>query len=296
MQFLWLGALTLSITAVQAFQDTSPFIFFSTSEILASSPQIVSASSLSHKIDAALQECPSDAYVIVSQPGVNAADFSGKHSSPHLRKWASGKDKRIRSSFTVTDVLGRMDTGTMMETLERKCSAGILNVDASTGLFEVVDDVRPRIIKLDFPTLSAGGKRLHEPYENGLFLTSVLDILPSPNFTVIYTTTPISTGYQRLVSESKSYEMDESPLLSAHMDLKRDLSAHPRAASNGSTVNNGPLFEKYQFFTPGIFMGLLAGLILVSILYVGISAVASLQVTYSAFDREMGPAAQKKQQ
>ena len=43
-------------------------------------------------------------------------------------------------------------------------------------------------------------------------------------------------------------------------------------------------------------MGLLAGLILVSILYVGISAVASLQVTYSAFDREMGPAAQKKQQ
>ena len=128
--------------------------------------------------------------------------------------------------------------------------------------------MRPRIIKLDFPTLSAGGKRLHEPYENGnrqpltylnqllislsgLFLTSVLDILPSPNFTVIYTTTPISTGYQRLVSESKSYEMDESPLLSAHMDLKRDLSAHPRAASNGSTVNNGPLFEKYQFFTPG---------------------------------------------
>ena len=42
-------------------------------------------------------------------------------------------------------------------------------------------------------------------------------------------------------------------------------------------------------------MGLLVSVILLSILYVGISAVASLQVSYAAFDKEMGPAAQKKQ-
>ena len=43
-------------------------------------------------------------------------------------------------------------------------------------------------------------------------------------------------------------------------------------------------------------MGLLVAFILLSILYVGVSAVASLQVSYAAFDKEMGPAAQKKQQ
>ena len=43
-------------------------------------------------------------------------------------------------------------------------------------------------------------------------------------------------------------------------------------------------------------MGLVVGLLLFSILYVGISAVSSLQVSYAAFDKEMGPAAQKKQQ
>lgn len=43
-------------------------------------------------------------------------------------------------------------------------------------------------------------------------------------------------------------------------------------------------------------MGLIVGLLLFSILYVGISAVSSLQVSYAAFDKEMGPAAQKKQQ
>ena len=42
-------------------------------------------------------------------------------------------------------------------------------------------------------------------------------------------------------------------------------------------------------------MGLLGALILLSILYVGISALSSLSVSYGAFDKEMGPAAQKKQ-
>lgn len=43
-------------------------------------------------------------------------------------------------------------------------------------------------------------------------------------------------------------------------------------------------------------MGLLVGLLLLSILSVGMSALGSLQVSYGAFDKEMGPAAQKKQQ
>lgn len=43
-------------------------------------------------------------------------------------------------------------------------------------------------------------------------------------------------------------------------------------------------------------MGLITGIILISILSVALSAISSLQVPYAAFDKEMGPAAQKKQQ
>ena len=43
-------------------------------------------------------------------------------------------------------------------------------------------------------------------------------------------------------------------------------------------------------------MGLLVLFFLGSILYVAINAVASLQVSYAAFDKENGPQAQKKQQ
>jgi Na+-transporting methylmalonyl-CoA/oxaloacetate decarboxylase gamma subunit len=43
-------------------------------------------------------------------------------------------------------------------------------------------------------------------------------------------------------------------------------------------------------------MGLVVVVILLSILSVGLRAISSLQVSYAAFDKEMGPAAQKKQQ
>ena len=45
-----------------------------------------------------------------------------------------------------------------------------------------------------------------------------------------------------------------------------------------------------------LFMAIFAAVIMVSIAYVGITAIAGLEVSYAAFSKEMGPAAQKKQQ
>jgi hypothetical protein len=42
-------------------------------------------------------------------------------------------------------------------------------------------------------------------------------------------------------------------------------------------------------------MGLIAAAIMISILTVGLRALSSLEVSYGAFEKEMGPAAQKKQ-
>lgn len=75
------------------------------------------------------------------------------------------------------------------------------------------------------------------------------------------------------------------------MELKRDLSAHAKPAN----TTEGGLFERYQYFTPGIFMGLTAIVPLFLILLVGIRALTSLEVSYFAFSKEMGPNAQKKQ-
>lgn len=123
----------------------------------------------------------------------------------------------------------------------------------------------------------------------------MLDRLSSTKYTVIYTTTPLPAEQDLIAAESERYHIDTSFQSPVHMDLKREFSNHKRSSNSSKASPNRPLFEKYQFFTPGIFMGILVSILLISILYVGVSGIASLQVSYSAFDKEMGPAAMKKQ-
>ena len=109
------------------------------------------------------------------------------------------------------------------------------------------------------------------------------------DYTVIYTTTaPTEAALQT----QHTYEMEDPFPGAVHMELKRDTTAH----SNQKNKTKEPgLFEKYQFFSPGLFMGITAMIPLTLILYVGIKALSSLEVSYYAFSKEMGPAAQRKQ-
>ena len=102
------------------------------------------------------------------------------------------------------------------------------------------------------------------------FLASVLDVLSSNKFTVIYTTTPPHSPYQPTSDETESYEMEAQFQAPVHMELKRDFSVHKRASDANITLPDGPLFERYQYFTPGIFpaflmCGLLGDIILISL-------------------------------
>ncbi|KAA6411842.1 MAG: hypothetical protein FRX48_03992 [Lasallia pustulata] len=296
MYFNTLGALALSIAAVDAFKDTSPLFFFSSSEILIPSSQVASAASITAELESQLEKCPSDTYIVVSQPGVKAADYDNRFSAPHLRKRIGGDDENARSSFTVADVFGEIDPNGLVRLVEKKCGAGLMSVDASTGSFAKIDDMRPRVIQLYFPPLPTSSDRATTLAENDAFLASVLDLLPSPKYTVIYTTSPLSTTHHSVIEEFQVYEMDSTFAAPLHMDLKRDFSVRASNSSGNDTLVDGPLFERYQFLTPGIFMTFLVGFLLLAILYTAIGGVASLQVTYAAFDKENGPAAQRKQQ
>jgi hypothetical protein len=116
----------------------------------------------------------------------------------------------------------------------------------------------------------------------------------SEDYTVVYVTTPPTeaTVKAQLVEEMPPYEMENAYRDSMHMELKRDVSAHVKSAN--STTSAG-LFERYQYFTPGLFMGFAAIIPLFLILLVGVRALTSLEVSYFAFSKEMGPNAQKKQ-
>ncbi|KAI9781937.1 MAG: hypothetical protein M1839_005530 [Geoglossum umbratile] len=304
MHSIRLGLTALSIASVVAFEDTSPFFLFSTAKLPEPSspiPQILSSSSLTALIKSQLSRCPSDAYVIISQPGANAEDFIPYDAAPHLRQSLDLEDQgsgKVKSSFQVADVVGELDLDEIQRYLETKCEAGVLSVDASTGFFTPVDDMKPRVVRIDFPALpTTKSERIAKLSEDDAFLSSIIDLFPTQRYTVMYTTTPISAEEVHILyaaGQDKKQRILSSP---AHVQRRESTTLDDDPSpSHSDTPGNLPLFHKYQFFTPGIFMGLLVSLLLFSILSVGIAAVSSLQVPYGAFEKEMGPAAQKKLQ
>lgn len=100
--------------------------------VLFSSTQIVKSASLIQSINEAFQKCPSDTYVIVSQPAVNAADYHDPEAAPRLGRNIRGENKNIRSSMTVSDVLGALDAGSVSRQLQEKCGAEVVMIDASS--------------------------------------------------------------------------------------------------------------------------------------------------------------------
>ncbi|CZR69166.1 uncharacterized protein PAC_19066 [Phialocephala subalpina] len=295
---LSLVALAAAAVSVQAFKDTSPFILFSNSP-LPSSFQDVSTGQLQSKTQVLssakkfLDGCQSQIYYIISQPSISLSDLST--SAPHLKSALSNPG--VQSRFSVGEVVGlnASDADEIEAYIQSRCGAkkadysggdvkAALGQRTGTGGSSVVVKVKQAAIE--------GEDRAEGVADADSALYPLLSELPKGyKYTLIYITTPSTAPAVPDHTELVRYESSFDEVL--HMDLKRNLQARK---DDGPTPDQRPLFEKYQFFNPGLFMGLLVALLLLSILGVGFSALGSLQVSYGAFDKEMGPAAQKKQQ
>ncbi|KAI9840807.1 MAG: hypothetical protein M1837_001280 [Sclerophora amabilis] len=302
MRLLKLGSLLVSAAAVKAFKDTSPFFLFSSVELPEESqqtPQLTSSSSLLQSIKQQLSSCSADSYLIISQPGVNSADFASASTSPTLHRHLDTKnaDVETRSSYSVSEVVGDLDVAELQRYLGEHCDAEVTKLDGTTGHFEMAIDTHRKVMRFDYPTLpTSKPDRIRQLQHIDTFLSSVIDLLPHQSkYTVMYTTSSSPTTethmYQNIASNDKQEIIQAELKRRAALDSK---TLQPRKEGN-TTLVDGPLFERYQFLTPGLFMGILTALVLLSILSVGINGVSSLQVSYAAFDKEMGPSAQKKQ-
>ncbi|EAS28815.3 uncharacterized protein CIMG_07561 [Coccidioides immitis RS] len=287
MRFRVFGLLALGLAAgIDAFRDTSPFFFFSTQEFETSSRQILSANTVRDDVHRKLLSCPSDYYIIVSQPGVHFLDYASRKSSPRLREKVLKKDSAVKSSLAVSEVVGDIDIGDLVSKLESRCGADSTVLNGASNYFPSISHRgRPQIVKIEFPELPIDWKRAETLVDYDLYLATIIDHLPVTNYSVVYTTTArASSG-----AGSDILRMQD-PL---HLRLKRE-----PESPNDKPSDNRPLFEKYQFLSPGIFMGLLASVPLILILYIGISGLMSVKISYAAFDKANGPAAAaaKKQQ
>ncbi|GAB7359210.1 hypothetical protein MBLNU230_g5869t1 [Neophaeotheca triangularis] len=290
-----------------AFENASPF-FLTTNNgaktgLELQSANVATASSLRDKVMGALTsepECAGWEYaVVVHQAGVGGGDFEEESAMPALRE-------RVRESresvMEVGSVFGALDGEGLVQGLVEGCG-GERAVGLQGGFERVVETGHGnKIAQVSYEALpKEQPARAEALVANDAALEKQLSQLPSnAAYVLIYTTTTTTTNLPQDLPEYQ-YEMDEPYPSALHQDLKRQL--HHRADSSddkdNSTTNpqsNLPLFEKYQFLTPGLFMTLTVSLLLLVILYVGMTALAGLQVSYAAFSKEMGPQAQKPKQ
>ncbi|KAF1815993.1 BIG1-domain-containing protein [Eremomyces bilateralis CBS 781.70] len=291
LQRLSLLAMTLPLAA--SFQNTSPFFLLSTNQIPVSSLDSIplqSGSSVLSSTKDVLSTCPSDTYILISQPGTSPLDFTDGDATPHLRKLLQKDTDRVRSSATIPNVLGSVDVNELAQWLSQKCHARIDDIDVNAYISPSQSEL-PRVIKAEFPMLPVDEFRAGKLSSYDSFLHSLLSTFENQSLTLLYTTTPPPASYVPSQENlSPTYEMDDPFASVLHEDLRRDVSAH----DSEGTLPEGGLFERYQFFSPAIFMTLIVSILLLLVLYIAISALSGLQVSYFAFSKEMGPSGYKK--
>ncbi|KAK3378555.1 BIG/ATPase V1 complex, subunit S1 [Podospora didyma] len=270
---LSIAATVLACTgAAQAFSDSSPFYMFSSSELPTSlnHKQLQTSNSVLAQAQKYLSTCPTQYYILVSQPNVHADDIHDvefRCTMPNLCRAIGSETTHGR--FSVREVIGKVLSQPLADHITVSC--------AEKGKAVKVEEVAlPRL-----PSTKEA-KRAETLADNDHELGQRLETL-GDDYTVIFFSDP---------NEFKAYEPDFAEAV--HMNLKRQSKSpvliHSRLGNSTRTL---PLFEKYQFFTPGIFMVFVALVVMLSILTVGLKALVSLEVSYGAFDKDMGPAAQK---
>ncbi|KAI7787752.1 er protein big1 [Diaporthe eres] len=274
---------SLLASAAAAFSDSSPLVLFSTSKLsipAGETSQLQSTSRALHTTHDILASCPTSRYVLISQPNVHASDLRNPQSGVcHSANLCSAVDeKAVQGLYDVAEVIG---DDISLDGLSNYIKAACAEQGKKEGM--TVEEHR-----LEALPAQKGEARAIKLAENDVEIGDILSGMQAggDDYTVIYFSSPPSSAV---------YESEYVESAAIQMELKRQTGdiVEPRAAGNASD-RSAPLFVKYQFFTPGIFMGIVALIIMLSLLYVGLSAVASLEVSYGAFDKENGPAAQKK--
>lgn len=191
---------------------------------------------------------------------MHASDFEND-SAPQIRQYVS----QAGSKIVIPYGHGEVDTEEVVSHIVDQCGSRVERIDASQMSHPIFEDDESKVLVVTFPTLPLSVQlRKLAMNDNDAFLHSLLQSLPTRDFNLLYLSTPPPAA--------------PASFRRAHVSLE---DANVLKKSNSTT---GGLFSHYQFFTPGIFMGYMALLILVPVLIIGLQAINSLQISYKAFD------------
>ncbi|KAK5110816.1 hypothetical protein LTR62_005527 [Meristemomyces frigidus] len=267
--------LLAAIVAANAFKDAHPLLVLSSDPLpqdLPGSRQVSTYSAVENSAHKPLSSCTWDHHIITTRMGLRAGDFE---SMPLVQ--ARLRDARKQQIYQVAEVLGNGLAG-LAEGVAEECATrkgrGVQYNPDDTPLSTAPEIRAAQLESVDKNVDSL----LSAIVAKGESYVVMLAGVPEPRDNVEDRQHP-------------PYEMDEPYPTGFHTDMKRDLSSNANSTSPQAHL---PLFEKYKFLSPAIFMGLVVTLLLGLILYVGITAIAGLEVSYFAFSKEMGNQGQQQ--
>ncbi|KAF8468951.1 vacuolar ATP synthase subunit S1-domain-containing protein [Kalaharituber pfeilii] len=307
---------------------------FSTAGLQNASKSVLTTTQFLEIAKELIAKCTSDAYVIARQPGIHASDFNRRHGGvmsgtagmPHMKRALLGEYGESKSQLVVP--YGKKDASSatdiadeLKEFAKDRCGAEVVEVDPSSmsssflsfystgidadwtgtpltvgaeaGAFERFGNMKPKAVVVSFQEPDQDPKqRTKDLADTDAFLFSILESLATNKYTLIYTSTP------RPLVDNLPFQSQhlQDPTTPSDELRRRSFAARDDKPDEPPSLDKASLFQRYAFFTPGIFMGYLAAFFVVMIAYVGLTALLSLKVSYGAFEKEMGPAAAKKQQ
>lgn len=278
---------------VHAFGDTSPHIFFSSKQLANNqdlnkaqfSSFIVDSSNFDKLVQSAVSECSADAYIFVNQPSLHSYDLSQMKSLRHL--YDSSESKFIFSHVSSSDPSLKVNMNTVNKVVD-ECNAKIVTIDPKASTFESYIDTTPRAIVIDFPTLPAfknKAARNAQLVKNDELLSTIVASLPTGNYVVVFTSSSLNTESSKpsTLVERDGLTMeqnDDEPIV----DVSQVAPVIPTSTLPPIDLSKAPLFEKYQFFSAGIFESSIVALLLIGIFFTSYSWLSNLQITYAAFE------------
>ncbi|KAM5540582.1 hypothetical protein V8D89_005613 [Ganoderma adspersum] len=251
--------------AASAYSNTHPVLAWSSRNSKAlSSPSVSEAAKAnSHAIANALYThdgiCDHDAVIVVDHQGLHASDLRTLSPSCHTAKALSNAPSSLQFAYVQTEDRHSNPFVDLSGMLSKRCGSRTVSHAPDFGELDVDAGMGKHVISISLPSLEngeAGESRKSSMANHESWLSSELSKIEAmfADYLVIYTGVPDTSLHARQSSSSSTFEA--------------------QAVASPS----GGILKRYQLLTPGLILVLLVSLfILVPVIFLGVSALSSIQ-------------------
>ncbi|OJT09716.1 hypothetical protein TRAPUB_13821 [Trametes pubescens] len=255
--------------AASAYSHTHPVLAWSShhSKALSSSAAAQGHNTDSHALANALYNhdniCEHDAVVVIDHAGLHASDLRALEPSCHVAKSISSAPSSLKFAYVESGSHHANPFRDLAGDLAKRCGSHSVSHTPDLGDLEVDAGKGRHVVSISLPALEdgeEGASRKSSMAEHQSWLSAELSKIEAAfsNYLVIYSGSPASLLHGRQSTGSSS-------------------TFHAAAAPADSSPTGG-ILKRYQLLTPGLILALLvAFFVLLPIIFLGVSALASIQ-------------------